>query len=578
MSKDFGITSLMNSATANDFKATQIFIASGANVNDKNIANVTSLHLAARNNSYEVAQILIDKGASVNAKDLEGWTPLMRASLSGNPKMIKLLIQNGANIWDKNNFGETALIQAAMADCYDCGKIILENQDTNDYFIKDQIEKSKEIVTKRYNEPFMQLLSSVETKISTIKEPKKIDHTNITQLVYIFTGKSIGKDQMSKISKDNYNTLKEKERKLNKLSYENSVIDKQNTSENIIKEKIINNSNATNKNITSKNSDMTINTVAPASKNTEQAINSNSTKTPKLIEKKYNGPKFVLNPDLSKPIIEKEPIKSTVEVKTVESESKQPLKNIDTKKETVKQENNKVLENKNPTNNTVQESILQNKDIKDNTILEKSNKITTKNAIDDKKAVQNNSAIDNKKTTENKKNQEVKKPEVKEVKKIDKKLKFVLNPDLSKPVIEKEPIKSTVEVKTVESKSKQVVREEEIKQQTKNIVVKEKTKQDTSIKDVQAEKKVISSKPRFILNGDLAKPVVEQEKNTPTNTEKIKNKRVPIPVEKPIFDEKSQKYVFTPNQNTSRFKDDDKTKPTAGPKYHLQRDEYKLNN
>lgn len=206
----------MNSAITNDAKATKIFIASGADVNQKNLAGVTALHLAARNNSFESAQILIENGAEVNEKDSEGWTPLMRASLAGNSKMMQLLIENGAQIWIQNNFGETALMHTAMADCYECGKLIANNDMPNNYLTKSQIKQSLEIVNKRYNEPFIKLLSqyaNIETILvldSDVTDKKDLTKAvskdtaksgTITELIYNFTGKISSIDKTSVVEK-----------------------------------------------------------------------------------------------------------------------------------------------------------------------------------------------------------------------------------------------------------------------------------------------------------------------------------------------------------------------------------------
>ena len=189
--KEFQITSLMNSAIANDVKATEIFIASGANVNQKNIAGVSPLLLASRNNSYEVAEVLLKSGANVNEKDNEGWTPLMRASLSGNKKMMELLIKNGANIWGTNSYGETALLHTAMADCYECGKLILENTHNKNYLINTQIGKSLQIVNKRYNEPFINMLKeemNVKKSLTSNNSKKTGNQEQKSDSTYIFTG------------------------------------------------------------------------------------------------------------------------------------------------------------------------------------------------------------------------------------------------------------------------------------------------------------------------------------------------------------------------------------------------------
>ncbi len=221
INKEFQITSLMNSAIANDYKAAEIFIASGANVNQKNIAGVSALHLAARNNSYETAEILLNSGANVNDRDNDGWTPLMRASLAGDSKMMQLLIQYGANIWDQNGYGETALLHTAMADCYECGKIILDNTISNNYLVNTQIDRSLQMAKKRYNKPFMELLKNrlngstnltLNIKQQTNDEnydnnKYKADTTDesLVKLVYVFTGKKISEKDIQQIARNNYN-------------------------------------------------------------------------------------------------------------------------------------------------------------------------------------------------------------------------------------------------------------------------------------------------------------------------------------------------------------------------------------
>lgn len=243
MNKEFKITSLMNSAIANDAKATKIFIASGAEVNQKNIAGATALHLAVRNNSFESAQVLIENGAKVNERDSEGWTPLMRASLAGNQKMMTLLMENGAKVWEQNRFGETALMHTAMADCYECGKLILEKDDgRNNVLVNDQAKQSLQIVNKRYNEPFIELITAklnggevlaLDDTSSLDKKPttktkntsKDAQDGTLVQLVYVFTGKTITKEEMNEIGKSIYDSSKQEKEKSKKIKLKDNKIE-----------------------------------------------------------------------------------------------------------------------------------------------------------------------------------------------------------------------------------------------------------------------------------------------------------------------------------------------------------------
>ncbi|MDD2839926.1 MAG: ankyrin repeat domain-containing protein [Rickettsiales bacterium] len=238
MNKEFEITSLMNSAIANDFKATKIFIASGSDVNETNIAKVSALHLAARNYAYDSAQVLIENGANINAKDSEGWTPLMRASLNGDEKIMKLLLENGASVWTQNVYGDTALIHTAMADCYECGKLLLENTETQRGFAKDQIRNALDITKKRYNEPFIELLTGYISNGGVLVLSSPIKHINlasdknsisaeedITRIIYKFLGKTINAAAFEECNKSIQTPQIQNEKKLMKLNQNNGTIE-----------------------------------------------------------------------------------------------------------------------------------------------------------------------------------------------------------------------------------------------------------------------------------------------------------------------------------------------------------------
>ena len=313
----------MNSAIANDAKAAKIFIASGADVGQKNIAGATALHLASRNNSYETAKILIENGANVNERDFEGWTPLMRASLAGNQKIMNLLIENGAKIWSQNNYGETPLMHTAMADCYECGKLILENtseQGLSNYIINNQIRQSLQIVNRRYNEPFIKLLSSNinnnslrhftitksddedtnDTIISKNDTNDEAEIGSITQLVYIFTGKTISGEKIQEIGKNTHDSLvKEQEKnKSKKEEFENNHRYKLNS---IVSEPITKEEKQKVKQIFTFKGEEKFDS---ENKVGNEFIDNNNVFENKKEENKHTG-KYKLNSTLSKPVIEK---------------------------------------------------------------------------------------------------------------------------------------------------------------------------------------------------------------------------------------------------------------------------------
>lgn len=282
MNKEFKITPLMNSSIINDYKAAEIFINTGANVNDRNIANVTPLHLASRNEAHETAQILLRHGAIVDPKDNENWTPLMRASLSGDLKMIKILMGYGAGAWSQNNFGDTPVVHAAMADCYECVKYILENASDypNSSLLDIQLKKALDIANKRYNEPMIKLLKDMinNSKGNSGKfnfsendnlnpngdsngvgnsEKYSINGTRtIVELVYVFMGRTISAEEIQEIGKKEY------------ISSQKSNYDRREVDKNMIK---CSNSLQNCKKITIK--DKTVYKLLKPSKNIDKNIN-----------------------------------------------------------------------------------------------------------------------------------------------------------------------------------------------------------------------------------------------------------------------------------------------------------------
>ena len=232
MNKEFNITSLMNSAIINDYKAVEIFLNTGANVNDVNMANVTALHLASRNASHETAQILLRYGAVVDPIDQEGWTPLMRACLAGDLEMIKILMGYGANAWAQNNDGNTPIVLATMADCYPCVKYILENGGKAPYpsLLSTQLQNALDIANKRYNEPLIKLLKDALNDLngygknsgsllnsddnlnpydSNLNNKNNgryiVDSTGtIVELIYIFMGRTISASEIQAMGQQAY--------------------------------------------------------------------------------------------------------------------------------------------------------------------------------------------------------------------------------------------------------------------------------------------------------------------------------------------------------------------------------------
>jgi len=177
MNNEFKISSLMNAVLNDDYKAASVFISSGANVNERNIANCTALHFASRKGNAKMIQLLLDNGARVNIKDDDGWTPLMRASMAGSAESIKLLIDHGAEIWYLNKWGETALVHSAISNCSKCAKILIDKTDLrqieNREPLKKQASEAKSIITKKYNTEFKKILEEFDIALNTRQASEK---------------------------------------------------------------------------------------------------------------------------------------------------------------------------------------------------------------------------------------------------------------------------------------------------------------------------------------------------------------------------------------------------------------------
>ncbi len=89
-----------------------LFIKSGAKVNQKDKKGLTALTVAIDNNNEQYIKELIDAGADTNVKDNNGRTLLFYAK---NLKMIKILLDEGIDIDSKDNRGRTALDYAYSA-------------------------------------------------------------------------------------------------------------------------------------------------------------------------------------------------------------------------------------------------------------------------------------------------------------------------------------------------------------------------------------------------------------------------------------------------------------------------------
>jgi ankyrin repeat protein len=83
---------------------------------DSSTANgKTAFMLAVWEGKNEIVELFIKSGASVNQADMEGKSPLMLAVWRENLPLVKLLIQNGADIDAKNKDGIGAKDMAELS-------------------------------------------------------------------------------------------------------------------------------------------------------------------------------------------------------------------------------------------------------------------------------------------------------------------------------------------------------------------------------------------------------------------------------------------------------------------------------
>ena len=74
-------------------------VASGGDVNSKDMDNLTPLHYVAKyGTSPEMVDLLVDAGADVNIKQNTGWTPLHYAAKRGYLEIVKALVAAGADL------------------------------------------------------------------------------------------------------------------------------------------------------------------------------------------------------------------------------------------------------------------------------------------------------------------------------------------------------------------------------------------------------------------------------------------------------------------------------------------------
>jgi len=93
---------LIQTLESGDYRAAEIEIFLGADVNSKADAGQTPLMCAVWERHSHIVELLIEKGAAVNAKDDVGTTVLEMAEARGNMEIVEILREAGAKSGDDN--------------------------------------------------------------------------------------------------------------------------------------------------------------------------------------------------------------------------------------------------------------------------------------------------------------------------------------------------------------------------------------------------------------------------------------------------------------------------------------------
>ena len=114
-----GLNPLSVAAYAGSFKALQLLLEAGADVNASERGGSAPIYQAARSGCEDCITALIKAGANVNTTDETGRSPLMKATeRSPNLKYstaVRCLIEVGADVNITDQYDNTALIIAARA-------------------------------------------------------------------------------------------------------------------------------------------------------------------------------------------------------------------------------------------------------------------------------------------------------------------------------------------------------------------------------------------------------------------------------------------------------------------------------
>ena len=110
-----GYTALTAACAGGHSDVVRLLLDQNADIKARTKAGDTALSLTCSRGDMEIAKLLLDRGADVNSRGLDGDTPLTSASRSGHRDIVKLLLTRGAYVATKRGgYLEHELILAAL--------------------------------------------------------------------------------------------------------------------------------------------------------------------------------------------------------------------------------------------------------------------------------------------------------------------------------------------------------------------------------------------------------------------------------------------------------------------------------
>eukprot|EP01113_Clastostelium_recurvatum_P017906 TRINITY_DN2112_c0_g1_i2.p1 TRINITY_DN2112_c0_g1~~TRINITY_DN2112_c0_g1_i2.p1 ORF type:complete len:381 (+),score=86.31 TRINITY_DN2112_c0_g1_i2:373-1515(+) len=144
-----GETVLMVAARKGMLTYVDLFVRSGARVNQTGPGQVTALHLALENGHQDVAKFLLESGADLAALDATGSSPLHIACRKGMISVADALLNKGCGgVDDHDKAGMTPIMYAAQLSNLSLFEVLIKHEAKVTYpeivpEKKDRKEKSK---------------------------------------------------------------------------------------------------------------------------------------------------------------------------------------------------------------------------------------------------------------------------------------------------------------------------------------------------------------------------------------------------------------------------------------------------